>query len=205
MAYNNIGYAYSNGKGVERDEKKARYYWELGAIKGNVKARFNLGKHEAKAGNFDRVLKHYMIAAASGHPDSLTYIKQMYSNQLVTKDVYWKHYNPIKHIWVRLKVNRGMKPLLPMKGIVIISVGFPIRWATGTFTRRKTQFWILYRRQDEYSGIIIILVIHTISYSPSIYINTFQFSISTVAEIDPSEVSSTFSVTSSSKPTKVIR
>jgi len=34
LAYCNIGYAYNNGKGVERDEKKAMYYYELAAMKG---------------------------------------------------------------------------------------------------------------------------------------------------------------------------
>ena len=87
-AYNNIGTAYSNGRGVEVDKNKAIHYYELAAMEGNVIARYNLGNHEAKAGNFDRVLKHYMIAAASGHSDSLTYIKQMYSKEFVTKDVY---------------------------------------------------------------------------------------------------------------------
>ena len=33
-AYCNIGYAYSNGEGVERDMNKARYYYELAAMGG---------------------------------------------------------------------------------------------------------------------------------------------------------------------------
>ena len=34
VSYCNIGYAYGQGEGVEKDEKKARYYFELSAIRG---------------------------------------------------------------------------------------------------------------------------------------------------------------------------
>ena len=36
--YNNIGFAYDNGDGVERDEKMASHYYELAAMEGNVAA-----------------------------------------------------------------------------------------------------------------------------------------------------------------------
>ena len=54
-AYNNIGYAYRNGLGVERDDKKANHYYELAAIGGYATARHNLGNAECRAGNWDRV------------------------------------------------------------------------------------------------------------------------------------------------------
>ena len=57
---------FNNGKGVERDEKKAEYYLELAAMEGNVVARFNLGVSEENAGNCDRALKHFMIAVRGG-------------------------------------------------------------------------------------------------------------------------------------------
>ena len=40
--YYNIGVAYSDGRGVERDEKKSTYYYELAAIGGDEHARHNL-------------------------------------------------------------------------------------------------------------------------------------------------------------------
>jgi len=43
QAYCNIGYAYSNGLGVEVDKKKANHYYELSAMRGSVEARHNLG------------------------------------------------------------------------------------------------------------------------------------------------------------------
>ena len=60
-SYNNVGYAYSNGEGVEVDVEKATHYYELAAMGGNAQARFNLGLDEARAGNFDRALKHFIL------------------------------------------------------------------------------------------------------------------------------------------------
>ena len=88
FAYNNIGAAYAKGKGVERDTKMARHYYELAAMEGNVVARFNLGVSEYNAGNYDRALKHYMIAVRGGHTDSVKEIQQLYKDGHVTKDHY---------------------------------------------------------------------------------------------------------------------
>ena len=41
--YHNIGCVYNDGGGVERDEKKANHYFELGAVGGDAMARQNLG------------------------------------------------------------------------------------------------------------------------------------------------------------------
>ena len=88
--YFNIGLCYMSGNGVGRDEKKAIHYWELAAIGGNVSARHNLGCSDGNAGNYDRALKHFMIAVGSGDKDSLTTIQQMYKNGHATKDKYAK-------------------------------------------------------------------------------------------------------------------
>ena len=55
-AFNNLGDAYANGQGVERDEKKAKHYYELAAIGGDVYGRHNLGVIEKRAGNMERAL-----------------------------------------------------------------------------------------------------------------------------------------------------
>ena len=58
-AYNNVGYAYENGNGTETDKKKkAKYFFELAAIGGNIGARYNLGCSEVHVGNYERALKH---------------------------------------------------------------------------------------------------------------------------------------------------
>ena len=59
-AYCTLGCSYNNGTGVEMDEKKAKHYWELAAMNGNVGARHNLGMIEGNAGNHDRAKKHFI-------------------------------------------------------------------------------------------------------------------------------------------------
>ena len=87
-SYHNIGHAYNNGEGVERDEKKATYYYELAAMGGVADARYNLGALDFNAGNTDRALKHFVIAAGSGDTRSLETIKQMFINGYATKEDY---------------------------------------------------------------------------------------------------------------------
>ena len=87
-SYYNIGNSYFHGRGVARDEEKAKYYWELAAIRGDVDARHNLGILEGRAENYDRALKHYMIAVGTGYNKSLNQIKEMYMHGFATKDDY---------------------------------------------------------------------------------------------------------------------
>ena len=89
-AYCNIGNAYYNGRGLERDEKKADHYYELAAIRGNAVARFNLGNGEARTGNWVRGLKHWMISAGGGYNDSVKNIQQLYMDGDATKEDYSK-------------------------------------------------------------------------------------------------------------------
>jgi len=59
-------------------------------MRGDETARCNLGIDEAKAGNIDRTLKHFMIALRGGYADSLKQIKQFYTDGHATKDDYSK-------------------------------------------------------------------------------------------------------------------
>jgi len=89
-AYCSVGYSYEHGEGVERNKKKANYYFELGAMEGDVNARYNLGNIEEKAGNMNRALKHFMIAVRAGDNKSLDTIKELYSDGYATKEDYMK-------------------------------------------------------------------------------------------------------------------
>jgi len=88
MAYFNIGTAYYTGRGVGVDKKKAMHYYEVAAMGGNEIARCALGIKEANAGNYDRALKHFMIAVRSGQNNSLEEIQEMYTVGYATKDDY---------------------------------------------------------------------------------------------------------------------
>ena len=85
-AYTNIGTAYYNGEGVEIDKEKAIHYFELAAMGGDVIARNNLGATNQNEGNMDRALKHWMIAVRSGHNNSVSRIKDLYSNGHAAKE-----------------------------------------------------------------------------------------------------------------------
>ena len=89
-AYNNIGRSYFNGIGVERNEKKAMDYYELGAMRGDVYSRHNLGVLEKRSGNIDRAMKHFMIAVEFGYGRSLVHIKGFFMDGHATKDEYEK-------------------------------------------------------------------------------------------------------------------
>ena len=82
----NIGISYLRGEGVEKDLKKAKYYWELAAIGGIAMARHNLGCSEWRAGNMNRALKHWMISAAAGYDNSLNAIRGCFLDGHATKD-----------------------------------------------------------------------------------------------------------------------
>ena len=88
VAYHNLGNSYRIGRGVEVDKKKAKHYYELAAMNGDVYARHNLGWMEGKAGNYDRAYKHLILAAKAGHKLSLDKVKKGFMNGMITKDEY---------------------------------------------------------------------------------------------------------------------
>ena len=86
--YCKLGYSYRVGRGVEIDKEKAKYYCELAAMNGNVKARHNLGFVEVEAGNEQRAMKHFVIAAKAGFKPSLDAANGGFMSGYVTKDEY---------------------------------------------------------------------------------------------------------------------
>ena len=89
-AYFNIGCAYQNGIGVQKDVEKARHYWELAAMGGHVGSRFNLGINERNKGNFDKAIKHFMISVCFGCSNSLEATQALFKDGRATKDDYTK-------------------------------------------------------------------------------------------------------------------
>jgi hypothetical protein len=88
--YDNLGNAYENVRGVDQavDKKKAKYFYELGAMNGHVYARHYLGIMEGQAGNHRRAYKHMVVAAKSGHKLSLDKVKEGFKAGHITKDEY---------------------------------------------------------------------------------------------------------------------
>ena len=87
-AYCSLGNIYEEGNGVERDVKKARYYFELGTIGGSIDARHNLACFDAKDGDIERASKHFVICAKAGSEVSLPYVKGFFEDGIITKDEY---------------------------------------------------------------------------------------------------------------------
>ena len=89
LAHNNIANAYYEGTGgVEKDPNREMHHYQQAAIGGCALARHNIGFFEAKAGNIDRAIKHWMIAAGSGMKESLDCIRQQFMRGYATKCEY---------------------------------------------------------------------------------------------------------------------
>ena len=89
-ALGNLASAYDEGDGVNYSTKKARYYYELAAMKGDIVSRHNLGCLERREGNNHRAVKHWLISAAQGGKKSLETIQQEIKEGNATQDEYEK-------------------------------------------------------------------------------------------------------------------
>ena len=85
-AHYQLSFWYSEGRGVEKDEKKRVHHLEQAAIGGHPSARHNLGYMEAENGQCDRAVKHFIIAAKLGHDKSLKTVKNLHGGGYVSKD-----------------------------------------------------------------------------------------------------------------------
>ncbi len=84
-AHYQLGYMYHVGRGVDKNEEKKVYHWEKAAIGGHPYARHCLGCIERENGNFDRSVKHHIIAANLGYEDSMKALWGHYSAGNITK------------------------------------------------------------------------------------------------------------------------
>ena len=102
-ALGNLAGAYDDGDGVKYSTKKARYYYELAAMKGNIASRHNLGCLERREGNNVRAVKHWMISAAQGGEKSLETIQQEVKEGNATKAEYDKALRSYQNAVKRMK------------------------------------------------------------------------------------------------------
>ncbi len=85
-AHNKLGCMYYIGEGVEEDEEKGIYHYEKAAIGGHHSARHNLAIIEGKNGNYERAMKHLIIAAKLGYEESMKGLWKNYSCGTITKE-----------------------------------------------------------------------------------------------------------------------
>ncbi|KAK1734970.1 hypothetical protein QTG54_014430 [Skeletonema marinoi] len=86
LAHYELSCFHQNGKGVEKNEKKRLYHLVEAAIGGHPGARFQLAGYEGKNSRFDRMVKHFIIAANLGHDGSIQMLKGCYKHGLVSKE-----------------------------------------------------------------------------------------------------------------------
>ncbi|EJK57182.1 hypothetical protein THAOC_22806 [Thalassiosira oceanica] len=86
-----LGNAYFNGDGVQQDKDKGVYFLTKSAMQGHVQCRHNLGQAEARKGNFDRAVKHWMISAKMRYEKSIQNIKREFMKGIATKEQYPRH------------------------------------------------------------------------------------------------------------------
>jgi tetratricopeptide (TPR) repeat protein len=87
-AHFGLGLTYKNGKGVDKDMRKAVYHLEQAAIGGHPQARGILALYEKKNGRTERAVKHYIIAANLGEDLAMKPIKQLFVQGIVNKEEY---------------------------------------------------------------------------------------------------------------------
>ena len=74
-----IGNCYDKGNGVAVDKERAALFWRVGALRGDVVARHNIGCSEYGLGNHEIAIRHWKIAAEGGHQKSLDILKNIYN------------------------------------------------------------------------------------------------------------------------------
>ena len=77
-AHYQLSTSYRDGKGVEKDEKRALHHAEQAAIGGSPHARHHLGWIDEQLGKMARATKHYIISAKLGFDESLKCIRGIY-------------------------------------------------------------------------------------------------------------------------------
>ena len=87
-AHYRVSASYYQGKGVQKDVKKAIHHEELAAMAGHESARYNLGVGEYNSGNFERAIKHWTISASAGHGESMASIQELFERGHVNSDLY---------------------------------------------------------------------------------------------------------------------
>ena len=74
-----IGKSYREGNGVAVDKERAALFERVGALRGDVVARHNIGCSEYyNLGNHEIGIRHWKVAAEAGHQPSLNALKKIY-------------------------------------------------------------------------------------------------------------------------------
>ena len=82
-ACNCMGEIYHEGNGVAVDKERAALFVRVGALRGDVVARHNIGLSEYNdLGNHEIGIRHWKVAAEAGYQNSLDALKQIYNDAI---------------------------------------------------------------------------------------------------------------------------
>lgn len=85
-AHFRLAVMYQDGEGVEKDSGKKIHHMEIGAIRGHPAARCFLGHEEWNNRNYERAVKHWIIAAKQGEEDdSVKYLMFAFKHGKISK------------------------------------------------------------------------------------------------------------------------
>ena len=74
-----VGNRYDEGDGVAVDKERAALFERVGALRGDVVARHNIGCSEYNSGNHEIAVRHWKIAAEAGSQLSLDALRKIYN------------------------------------------------------------------------------------------------------------------------------
>ena len=116
-----LGLDYDKGRfGLEVDKEKARVLWESAAKGGNVKARFTLGGTEFLKGNIIDGIRHWQLAAASGHDQAMDALIFHFEEGLLC------HRDLAKSLQARDKARLDMRSDSRDRYLALRKAGFPV-------------------------------------------------------------------------------
>ena len=79
-ACTDIGLCYSDGCGISKDMERKALFYIIGAMRGDIYARHNIGNSEySDRGNPEVGIRHWKIAAEAGSQPSLNKLKDIYN------------------------------------------------------------------------------------------------------------------------------
>lgn len=74
-----IGMCYDEGSGVAVNKERAASFWRIGALRGDICARNNIGWDEYHSGNHEIGIRHWKTAAEAGMQESLNALRDLYN------------------------------------------------------------------------------------------------------------------------------
>ena len=75
-----IGTSYRKGRELAIDKERAALFYRVGALRGDIMARHNIGCSEyEELGNHEIAIRHWKIAAEAGYQGSLDMLRGIYN------------------------------------------------------------------------------------------------------------------------------